>query len=134
MIESILDSTKKNLGIEPEYAAFDDQIIMHINSVFSTLQQLGVGPVNGYMIEDATPTWSDFLADDPRYNQVRTYVYLRVRLMFDPPATSFAINSMEEQAKEMEWRMNVTREGDEWVHPDPPVVLEDIIDGGYYAP
>lgn len=131
MIESILNSTKKNLGIEPEYEAFDDQIISHINSVFSTLEQLGIGPVGGYMIEDATATWADFLADDPRYNQVRTYVYLRVRLMFDPPTTSFAIASMQEQVNEMEWRMNVTREGDEWVDPNPPVVVEeDIFNGG----
>lgn len=133
MIESILDSTKHTLGIDPSYDAFDEQIITHINSVFSTLQQLGVGPANGFMIEDNAPVWADFIAGDPRYNQVKTYVYLRVRLMFDPPGTSFAIASMEEQAKEMEWRMNVTREGDDWVNPNPHVLIEDVIDGGYYS-
>ena len=124
MEQSILKSTKKNLGIDPSYDAFDDQIIMHINSVFSTLQQLGVGPVGGYMIEDDTAVWDDFLADDPRYNSIKTYMYLRIRLIFDPPATSFAIAAMEKQAEELEWRMNVTREGDEWVNPNPIPILE----------
>lgn len=133
MIESILQSTKKSLGIEPEYEAFDDQIVMHINSVFSTLEQLGVGPVGGYMIEGADEVWADFLAGDPRYNAVKTYVYLRVRLLFDPPATSFAIASMNEQIKELEWRLNVVREGEAWVNPNPLVLLPEddpIFDGG----
>ena len=131
MIESILDSTKRNLGIDPSYDAFDDQIISHINSVFSTLEQLGVGPVGGFMIEDNEPVWADFLGGDPRYNAVKTYVYLRVRLLFDPPATSFAIASMQEQAREMEWRLNVTREHESWVNPIPVAVPEDnVIEGG----
>ena len=107
MSKSILTSTKKILGIAEDYTAFDLDIITHINSVFTTLQQLGVGPVEGFMIEDAQPTWEHFLGNDKRLNSVKTYVYMRVRLMFDPPATSFAISSMQEQVKELEWRLNV---------------------------
>lgn len=131
MIQSILESTKKNLGIAAEYDAFDDVIIGHINSVFSTLEQLGIGPAGGYMIEGADEEWVDFLDGDPRYNAVKTYVYLRVRLLFDPPATSFAIASMQEQAKELEWRLNVVREGDEWVNPNPVPSITDPFTDGY---
>lgn len=116
---SILDSTKKILGIAPEYKAFDLDIITHINSVFATLQQLGVGPVEGFMIEDETDTWDTFLAGDVPLNQVKTYVYMRVRLIFDPPANSFGISSMNDQIKEMEWRMMV------YVDPPVPVIIID---------
>jgi hypothetical protein len=96
--------------------------MMHINSVFVTLNQLGIGPENGFAIEDALPTWADFLGDDLRYNSVKTYVYLRVRLLFDPPATSFLISAMKEQVQELEWRLNVHREGESWTNPNPIVV------------
>ena len=125
MSNSILTSTKKILGIDVAYTAFDVDILMHINSVFSTLQQLGIGPVDGYMIEDAAPTWDDFLDGDLRLNAVKTYVYLRVRLLFDPPATSYLIESLNKQAKELEWRLNAVREETAWVDPDPePVLVE----------
>lgn len=119
--DSILISTKKVLGIDADYHAFDDDIMMHINSVFGTLQQLGLGPVEGFEIDDETATWSDFLSGNVTYNPVRTYVYLRVRLLFDPPATSFAITAMENQIKELEWRLNVRREEVDhpWVEPIP---------------
>jgi hypothetical protein len=132
--DSILTSTKKVLGIAEEYTAFDVDILMHINSVFSTLQQLGVGPAEGYVIEDDSPTWSDFLGDDPRYNTVRSYVYLRVRMLFDPPGTSYLIESLRKQAEQMEWRMNVAAE--ELVYEDPfgpeepDDEVESIYDGG----
>jgi hypothetical protein len=126
MTDSILTSTKKILGVAEDYEAFDVDILTHINSVFSTLNQLGIGPEEGFAIEDANATWSDFLGDDLRLNNVRTYVYLRVRLLFDPPTTSFLITSLNEQAKELEWRMNVQREGDAWVDPDPPLVLDEV--------
>lgn len=118
MSESILNSTKKILGIEADYYAFDTDILMHINAVFSTLQQLGIGPVEGFAIEDATTEWSSFLGGDPRLNAVKTYVYLRVRMLFDPPGTSYLINAMDEQRKELEWRLNVQREGESWVDPN----------------
>lgn len=118
--KSILDSTKKILGISPEYTAFDLDIVTHINTVFTTLEQLGVGPVGGFMIEDASPVWGDyFLGDDKRLNGVKTYIYLRVRLMFDPPTNSFAMNSLQEQVRELEWRLNVA------VEPDRVVTVPD---------
>lgn len=110
-MDSILDSTKKILGLDPEYDVFDVDIITHINSAFFTLNQLGVGPVEGFMIEDDTTTWSEYLGGQINLNAVKTYVYLRVRLLFDPPQTSFAISAMEKQIQELEWRLNVHREG-----------------------
>ena len=121
MSESILTSTKKILGIENVYTAFDPDILLHINSVFVTLNQLGIGPVTGFAIEDEVPTWVDFLGPDPRLNSVKTYVYLRVRLLFDPPSTSYLITSMKEQVQELEWRLNVYREGVSWTNPNPIV-------------
>jgi hypothetical protein len=121
MSNSILTSTKKVLGIDADYDAFDDDIIMHINSVFFTLNQLGVGPTAGYMIEDATETWDAFIGNDPNLNAIKTYVYLRVRLLFDPPTTSYVITALNEQVKELEWRLNVYREETAWVDPDPPI-------------
>jgi hypothetical protein len=122
MSDSILNTTKKILGIDPDYTAFDPDIMMHINSVFVTLNDLGIGPDEGFAIEDALATWQDFLGDDKRYNSVKTYVYLRVRFLFDPPATSFLIASMKEQVQELEWRLNVHREGESWTNPNPVVV------------
>lgn len=110
MLKSILDSTKQVLGIEPDYTAFDQDVIMAINSAFSTLNQLGVGPEAGFFIPDKTTEWEDFIGDDARLNAVRTYVCLRVRLIFDPPATSFAIQAIEKQIEELAWRINVHRE------------------------
>lgn len=123
MSNSILTSTKKALNLAEDYTAFDPDIILHINSVFSTLNQLGVGPANGFMIEDKEATWDAFLGDDPRLNHVKTYVYLRVRMLFDPPQTGFHTTAMQEQIKELEWRLNVQREDTEWVNPLLPVVV-----------
>lgn len=109
MPTSILGSTKKLLGLDMDYDVFDLDVITHINSVFTTLQQLGVGPTNGYFIEDATANWEDYIGTD-QINSVRSYMYLRVRLLFDPPATSFAIDSLKAQAQELEWRLNVQQE------------------------
>lgn len=111
MSESILDSTKKVLGIEPDYVAFDMDVMMHINSAFSTLNQLGLGPEEGYMIQESSDEWGDFLNDDMRLNSVKTYVYLKVRILFDPPTTSFVLTAMQEQIKELEWRISTYREG-----------------------
>jgi hypothetical protein len=120
---SILTSTKKILGLDESYTAFDPDVITHINAAFSTLTQLGVGPAEGFMIEDETAVWDDFLvfADDLQYNSIKTYVYLRVRMLFDPPSTSFVITALNDQLKELEWRLNVHREETGWVDPDPPV-------------
>lgn len=134
MIQSILDGTKKNLGIDADYTAFDHDILVAINSVFLDLAQIGIGPEAGFEIEDNTATWDTFLGDNPKLNAVRTYVYLRVRLIFDPPTTSFAIASFERQIEKLEWRLMVE------VDPPLPVILPDdedvfadstlILDGG----
>lgn len=117
-MSSILTSTKKILGIDASYDVFDVDIITHINSVFSTLNQLGIGPTAGFMIEDDTAEWDAFLENDLRLNAVKTYVYLRVRMLFDPPQTSFHIAAMEKQIQELEWRLNVQREEESWVEPE----------------
>ena len=107
MGDSILLSIKKLLGIGDDYKYFDEDIIMHINSVFMILNQLGIGPEAGFSISDESATWSDFTEDIQMLEALRTYVYMRVRLMFDPPSSSFVLNSFENQYKELEWRLNV---------------------------
>src|SRR4029077_8389210 len=131
METSILTSTKKILGIAEDYTVFDLDIITHINSAFSTLTQLGVGPPEGFMITDATAKWDDFVANDFQYNPVKSYVFLRVRQLFDPPSTSYLIAAVEKQIQELEWRLNVYREGLDWVDPDPPPVYPYYPHGPY---
>jgi len=117
---SILNSVKNILGIDASLTVFDPSILMHINSVFSTLTQLGIGPPEGYMIENATPTWDAFLSDDLRLMSVKSYMGLKVRLLFDNATlTSFLLEAMDKQIKELEWRLNVVREGDSWTNPNP---------------
>lgn len=115
MSDSILDSTKKALSIDAAYDVFDSDILMHINSVFSTLNQLGVGPVDGFEVLDSTITWEAFLLSNPRFNFVKSYMYLSVRLLFDPPTTSFLIAAYEKQKTEFEWRISTLRESGVWV-------------------
>lgn len=124
MEQSILNSTKKILGIAADYTVFDLDIITHINTAFSTLTQLGVGPVGGFMIEDDSAEWADFIADDIQNNSVKSYVFLRVRQLFDPPSTSYLISAMEKQIQELEWRLNSHREETGWVDPNPAPVDE----------
>ena len=125
MITSILTSTKKTLGIAEEYTAFDEDLIMHINTVFSTLNQLGVGPAEGFAISDKTTEWDEFLVGDLRLNNIKSYMYMRVRLMFDPPSTSYLITSMQNQVDQLEWRINTQWEREGWTDPNPPVVTYD---------
>jgi hypothetical protein len=108
--ESILLSTKKILGLTPEYTAFDQDILTHINAAFSTLSQVGTGPDAGYMIEDEAALWSEFITDPVSLNMVKSYIYLSVRLLFDPPGTSFHLEAMKNQIKEYEWRLSALRE------------------------
>lgn len=111
---SILDSTKKAIGLGADYDVFDPDIIMHINTAFSTLSQLGVGPEEGFQIVDDSITWDEYTMADKERNMVKSYVYLRVRLLFDPPETSYLINAFNDQVKELEWRLNVHEEGEKW--------------------
>lgn len=119
MTDSILNTTKKALNLDADYDAFDPELIMHINSVFSTLHQLGIGPDQGFRIDDDSVLWSSFLNGDDRLNNVKTYMYLRVRLIFDPPGTSFVIAAIEKQIEELTWRINAQREDEQWTAPIP---------------
>lgn len=112
-MESILTSIKKMLGITEDYEHFDADIIMHINSVFTILTQLGVGPSEGFRIEDSSATWVDFLSDNEKLDSVKSYMHLRVKLLFDPPLNSTVIESMNRMINEFEWRLNVEVENTE---------------------
>lgn len=106
-MDSILVSIKKLLGIAEDYTQFDDDIIMHINSVFLNLTQLGVGPEEGFTIEDDTADWEDFIEDNAQLQAVKSYMYLKVKLLFDPPLSSAVIESTNRMIAELEWRLNV---------------------------
>jgi hypothetical protein len=108
--DSILDVTKKILGLPPEQTAFDLEIITHINSIFTVLEQLGVGPSGGFFITDNTSKWSEFMGDEA-INAVKSYMGLRVRLLFDPPATGPATDAITKQAEMLEWRLHTLMEG-----------------------
>lgn len=109
-MESILTSVKKLLGIPEDYVHFDADIIMHINSVFMILTQLGVGPPEGFSIEDDSAIWEDFVSDNTKLQAIKSYVYLRVRLLFDPPQGSAVIDSINRTISELEWRLNIAAE------------------------
>jgi hypothetical protein len=105
MNESILMTIKKMLGLDVNYDAFDTDIIVFINSAMMTLQQIGVGPVNGLTVTGANERWSDFLPSDKMMEGVKTYIYLSVKMVFDPPASSFVMDAMKQQKEELEWRL-----------------------------
>lgn len=107
MQESILTSIKKLLGITEEYEHFDADLIMHINTVFMILMQLGVGPAGGFTISDASSVWGDFLTTSTQLEAVKSYVYLRVKMLFDPPQSGTVTQSTENLIKELEFRLNV---------------------------
>jgi hypothetical protein len=117
MTTSILTDVKKVLGFDDSYTAFDIDIIMHINTVFAVLNQLGPGPADGYMITDKNDTWDAFFTDT-NLNAVKTYVFLRVRVLFDPPQTGYLQTAMEKQIEELGWRLNSVWEETGW---QPPV-------------
>ena len=106
-MESILTSVKKLLGITEEYEHFDADIIMHINSVFLILNQLGVGPKEGFIIEDETSEWTDFIEDSAQLQAVKSYMGLRVKLLFDPPLSNAVIESTNHMIAEFEWRLRL---------------------------
>lgn len=108
MENGILTSVKKLLGIAEEYKHFDEDIIVHINSVFMILTQLGVGPSMGFSIHDESAVWTDFIGEgDKNFQSVKTYVYMKVKLIFDPPLSSAVLESMNRTISELEWRLNV---------------------------
>lgn len=110
-MESILTSIKKLLGITEDYNHFDADIIMHINSVFAILTQLGVGPSEGFRIEDELATWNDFIqTDSPIFDSVKSYMHLKVKLLFDPPFSGTVMEAYNRMISEFEWRLTVTAE------------------------
>lgn len=110
MEESILTSIKKLLGISADYTNFDTDIIIHINSVFMVLHQLGVGPTEGFRIENENNIWSEFVDESDNLDAVKTYVYLKVKLIFDPPLSSAVMESVKQTINELEWRLNIQAE------------------------
>lgn len=128
MEQSILKSTKKMLDVGPDDTSFDLNIITDINSAFSILSDLGVGPENGFVIEDDEPVWADYLSGAPydptdpdhiiKLSKIKSCVWIRTKLLFDPPVTSFHLTSINNQLQEIEWRLNVDREAYAWTDPN----------------
>lgn len=109
-MESILTSIKKLLGITEDYTVFDPDIIMHINTVFAILTQMGVGPEEGFSINDDTANWDEFISNKLYYEPVKSYVHLKVKLLFDPPMSSAVMESMNRMISELEWRLHAAAE------------------------
>lgn len=127
-MESILTSIKKMLGISEEYEHFDPDIIMHINSVFMILTQMGVGSSKGFTIKDKTSKWTDFVSDITKIESVKSYTYLKVKLLFDPPLSSSVTESINRMISELEWRLYVAEDND--IHVDPNSNKCLIVDWG----
>lgn len=112
MEDSILTSIKGMLGIDKDCGAFDQEIIVFINSVFSTLYQIGFNPAKDFRIENSESKWADILDDDSDLiDFIKPYIYMKVRVLFDPPTSSFVLESLNNQAKELEWRIQTQSEG-----------------------
>lgn len=122
MTDSILNSIKEPLNLPVDDTSFDKPLTLYINSVFSTLTQVGIGPTTGFRISDATTTWDAFLGSSVNLEAVKSYMYFKVRLMFDPPQNSFGITSIEKMAEEELSRISYTREGEKWAAEHPPVI------------
>lgn len=112
--DSILLSIKKVLNLGVDNTDFDSDLLVHINSVFSVLQQLGVGPEAGFFIDDASANWADYLGNDSAHlNMVKSYMAAKVRILFDPPVSSAVMDSLNRICSEFEWRSNVAAENKE---------------------
>ena len=122
---SILNTTKKMLGIETDVTVFDTDIIVNINTVFMTLNQLGVGPTSGFSITGATETWEQFLGTITDLEAVKSFMYLKVRMLFDPPSNSALIDTINRQIDEIGWRLNAQAEND-----IAPIPVEGEVDDG----
>lgn len=129
-MESILTSIKKLLGIVEEYEHFDADIIMHINSVFMDLNQLGVGPSEGFMIMDEEAIWSDFIEDETMLQAVKSYMYLRVKVLFDTSSMgSSTLAAYERQIQQWEWRLNIKAETIEEKDDTPTSTVPNYVSG-----
>lgn len=120
MNESILVSVRQAIGLGEEHTFFDPTLIMHINSTFDVLHQLGAGPLAGYSIEGDQETWNDYFENEPKnvIQFIKSYMYVAVKLLFDPPQNSFLVKQLEDQKKEYEWRINVAAESGLWKKED----------------
>lgn len=128
MEESILKSTKQILGVEATDPSFDLDIATHINGAFSTLTQLGIGPLDGFIVEDAEKKWEHFTGVPPAWmSQVKVFIFLKVRMLFDPPEAGAVLSAFERQITELEWRLSTAREGRDWKDPDPPGAEESQV-------
>ena len=110
MENSILNTIKILVGIEPSDDAFDMNLIVLINSAIMTLRQIGIGPPNGFSIADSSTTWSDYISDIKLYESVKEYIHLKVTIVFDPPTSSYVMEAIKEQIKEIEWRLQNEKE------------------------
>lgn len=106
-MDSILNTIKKMLGIDSEYTQFDTDIIILINSAFSNLAQIGIVPYEGYKITSSSNTWDEVIGNNINYENLKNYIYLKTRVIFNPPSTSFALQAIQDEAKELEWRIYV---------------------------
>lgn len=121
--ESILDTIKIALGVGPDDTAFDTEIMLHLNSAFSTLRQIGAAPELGFYIKDKEATWLDFYGPANPLQEIKTYLVLRVKLLFDPPTTGYYMEAVKEQIKELEWRLN----SEQWVFNPSVYIREEVI-------
>lgn len=110
MDDRILGNVKKLLGIDDAFTDFDVDICIAINTALSTLTQIGIGPKNGFKITSDETTWSEFIGERKDIESVKTFVYLKTKLIFDPPANSFLVNAIEKQLDELTWRLNVSED------------------------
>lgn len=117
---SILDDVKKLIGLDASYTAFDLDVMTHINTVFTGLSALGIGPAGGFMITGNTETWDSYIGTDLDLNSVKTYIFMRVRMIFDPPTITAVIDAMKEEIQKLEVLLSIKREGVSWVDPNPP--------------
>ena len=109
-MSSILNSVKKMLGPTEEYTYFDSDIIIHINSVFGILNQIGIGPKGGFSIEGAEEDWDDYTTNDEVIQAVKSYMFLKVKMIFDPPNSGTLMDAMKAEISELEWRLNIMAE------------------------
>jgi len=123
-MDSILLTIKHMLGIEAEYNHFDQDVMFNINTVLMTSNQIGIGPAAGFLITGEAETWVDLLGERIDLEAIKSYIYLKVRLLFDPPSSSFVLDAMQRQATEIEWRLWIQVENTAYT---PEVLVEEEV-------
>lgn len=123
--QSILNDVKSLCGIPADVDDFDTPLILHCNTVFSGLTQIGLGPKTGFYISDNTKLWSDIIIGEINLHNVKSYVYLKVKMLFDPPANATLVKSMENQIDELEWRIKTELENIELENAEEVPIIEE---------